>query len=140
MGLYFPWDADDLVGEKVLDLERVQRYAPDFVLEGGSIDVDGRGHRAHHRGVSAARQPQPADDPRADRVAPAGVPRRRASCIWLPRGVYLDETNGHVDNFARFVRPGHVMLTWTDDESDPQFAISNEALADPSGGAGRARS
>jgi agmatine deiminase len=34
-----------------------------------------------------------------------------------------------VDNFARFVLPGHVMLTWTDDESDPQFAISNEALA-----------
>jgi agmatine deiminase len=49
--------------------------------------------------------------------------------IWLPRGVYLDETNGHVDNFARFVHPGHVMLTWTDDESDPQFEISNEALA-----------
>ena len=42
-GLYFPWDADDVVGGKVLDLERVQRYAPDFVMEGGSIDVDGEG-------------------------------------------------------------------------------------------------
>jgi agmatine deiminase len=48
--------------------------------------------------------------------------------MWLPRGVYLDETNGHVDNFARFVSPGHVMLTWTDDENDPQYEISAEAL------------
>ena len=42
-GLYFPWDQDDLVGEKVIELERDDRYAPDFVLEGGSIDVDGEG-------------------------------------------------------------------------------------------------
>ena len=46
--------------------------------------------------------------------------------IWLPRGVYLDETNGHVDNFARFVSPGHVMLTWTDDESRP--AVRDQSM------------
>jgi len=128
MGLYFPWDADDLVGQKVLDLERVRRYAPDFVLEGGSIDVDGEGTvlTTEECLLHGNRNPQ--------------LPREQiewhlreylgtSSVIWLPRGVYLDETNGHVDNFARFVRPGHVMLTWTDDEADPQFEISNEALA-----------
>ena len=41
--------------------------------------------------------------------------------IWLPKGVYADYyTNGHVDNFCCFVRPGVVLLAWTDDESDPQ--------------------
>jgi agmatine deiminase len=49
--------------------------------------------------------------------------------IWLPRGVFLDETDGHIDNFARFAAPGVVMLTWTDDESDPQYERSAEALA-----------
>lgn len=29
-------------------------------------------------------------------------------------------TNGHVDNFCCFVRPGAVLLAWTDDQSDPQ--------------------
>ncbi len=41
--------------------------------------------------------------------------------IWLPKGVYSDwYTNGHVDNFCCFVRPGVVLLAWTDDASDPQ--------------------
>ena len=48
--------------------------------------------------------------------------------IWLPRGVHLDETDGHVDNFARFLAPGVVALTWTDDTDDPQYERSAEAL------------
>ena len=37
------------------------------------------------------------------------------------QGVYQDwATNGHVDNFCCFVRPGAVLLAWTDDQSDPQ--------------------
>ncbi len=41
--------------------------------------------------------------------------------IWLPRGLEADDdTNGHVDNFACFARPGVVLLAWTDDKSDPQ--------------------
>lgn len=48
--------------------------------------------------------------------------------IWLPRGLYADEdTNGHIDNFACFVRPGVVLLAWTDDALDPQYEISREA-------------
>ena len=46
--------------------------------------------------------------------------------IWLKQGIYLDETNGHVDNIFNFVRPGECVLAWTDDESDPQYAISKE--------------
>ena len=48
--------------------------------------------------------------------------------IWLPRGVYEDETDGHVDNLCCFVRPGLVALTWTDDRGDPQYERSAEAL------------
>ena len=39
--------------------------------------------------------------------------------IWLPRGIYQDETNEHVDNVCAFVRPGEVVLAWTDDRNDP---------------------
>ncbi len=44
--------------------------------------------------------------------------------VWIPRGVYHDETTGHVDNLACFLRPGVVALTWTDDRSDPQYERS----------------
>ncbi len=52
----------------------------------------------------------------------------KASSGWA-RASYNDETDGHVDNLCCFVRPGEVALTWTDDPSDPQYAISRDALA-----------
>lgn len=51
-------------------------------------------------------------------------------CCAVCRGLYKDDdTNGHIDNFACFVRPGVVLLAWCDDPSDPQHDISQEALA-----------
>ena len=126
-GLYFPWDQDDLVGEKVIELERAARYAPDFILEGGSIDVDGEGSVIvteqcllnHDRNPNLSREQ--IEENLRDYLGCEKV-------IWLENGVYLDETKGHTDNFCRFVAPGHVVLTWTDDADDPQFAISSAAL------------
>ena len=44
--------------------------------------------------------------------------------LWLPKGLYKDtDTNGHVDNFACFARPGVVLLAWTDDAEDPQVPV-----------------
>src|SRR6202011_2393151 len=42
-GLYFPWDRDDRVARKVLEIEGDDRYRAPIVLEGGSIHVDGEG-------------------------------------------------------------------------------------------------
>ncbi len=48
--------------------------------------------------------------------------------LWLPKGLYADEdTNGHVDNIACFARPGEVLLSWTDDQTDPQVQQMNDA-------------
>jgi agmatine deiminase len=127
-GLYFPWDADDLVGPKVCDLERVLVYRPDFVLEGGSIDVDGEGTvlTTEECLLNENRNPHLTREQIEERLhAHLGT----SKVVWLPRGVFLDETDGHIDNFARFVEPGVVMLTWTDDEDDPQHERSAEALA-----------
>jgi len=126
-GLYFPWHSDNLVGPKVLDLERCERYLPDYVLEGGSIDVDGEGTLLTTQECLL----NPNRNPDLSREDIEEILRQHlgvSTIIWLPRGVYLDETDGHVDNFCRFVAPGHVMLTWTEDRSDPQWEISNEAL------------
>jgi agmatine deiminase len=126
-GLYFPWDADDKVGPKVCDLERVQRYLPELILEGGSIDVDGQGTVLTTEECLL----NPNRNPDLGREEIEEVLRSHlgaSTIIWLPRGVHLDETDGHIDNFARFAAPGVVMLTWTDDQDDPQWEISNEAL------------
>jgi agmatine deiminase len=127
-GLYFPWDADDLVGPKICDLERVPVYRPDLVLEGGSIEVDGEGTvlTTEECLLNPNRNPhltrEQIEQQLHDHLGTSTV-------VWLPRGVHLDETDGHIDNMARFVAPGVVLLTWTDDESDPQHERSVEALA-----------
>jgi agmatine deiminase len=126
-GLYFPWDQDDLVGEKVTEFERDDRYAPEFILEGGSIDVDGQGTLL----VTEECLLNPNRNPSKSKAEIEQVLRdylNVATIIWLAKGVYLDETDGHVDNFCRFVAPGEVVLTWTDDHSDPQYDISARAF------------
>jgi agmatine deiminase len=126
-GLYFPWDADDAVAQKVLEIEGVDRYRAPLVLEGGSVDVDGEGTVlvTEECLLSEGRNPGLTKDEITAHLRDyLGV----EVVIWLPFGVYVDETNGHVDNFCRFTRPGQVMLTWTDDESDPQHERSAAAL------------
>ncbi len=126
-GLYFPWDSDDLVAGKMCEIERVDRYEVDMVLEGGSVDVDGEGTllTTEECLLSGGRNPELTREQIEQRLSDyLGV----STVVWLPFGVHLDETNGHVDNFCRFVAPGHVMLTWTDDEADPQHARSAAAL------------
>src|ERR1700692_3990434 len=44
-GLYFPWDRDDEVAQKVLELEGAGRYRTSFVLEGGATPGGGPGPR-----------------------------------------------------------------------------------------------
>ncbi len=48
--------------------------------------------------------------------------------LWLPRGIYMDETNEHVDNICCFLRPGVVALAWTEDTEDAQYAMSRACL------------
>ena len=124
-GLYFPWDLDDLVARKVADIERLDRYKAPFVLEGGSIHCDGEGTLLTTKECLLNENRNP-DKSQAEIEALLSEYLNLDKIIWLNRGVYNDETNGHVDNICTFIRPGVVALTWTDDKSDPQYGISQE--------------
>ncbi len=125
-GLYFPWDRDDEVAHKVLELEGADRYRAPFVLEGGAIHVDGQGTclTTEECLLNPNRNPDLTREDIEERLRRyLGV-----SCvIWLGKGVHLDETDGHIDELACFTSPGHVALTWTPDRDDPQYEISRDA-------------
>jgi agmatine deiminase len=126
-GLYFPWDRDDEIAQKVLEVEGAARYRAPFVLEGGAIHVDGQGTCLTTEECLL----NPNRNPHLTRAQVEENLRRYlgvTQIIWLNRGVYLDETDGHIDELACFTSPGHVALTWTDDRADPQYAISHDAL------------
>jgi agmatine deiminase len=125
-GLYSPWDQDQRVAAKVLEIETRDRYFADFVNEGGAIHVDGQGTLLVTEQCNLNRNRNPG-------MTRAGLEERlRAylgvtAIVWLGEGVIDDETGGHVDNLVCFARPGEVCLTWTDDTSDPQHAVSRDA-------------
>lgn len=126
-GLYAPWDRDEQVAQKVLEIEATERYRAPFVLEGGAIHVDGAGTclTTEECLLNPNRNPEMS---RADIEKQLRAYLGVRKVIWLGLGVYLDETGGHIDELCCFVRPGHVLLTWTDDRSDPQYEISSDAL------------
>ena len=127
-GLYASWENDnafagffaDSFGYELID-------AAPFVLEGGSVHSDGEGTVLVTEAclLSAGRNPQ---------LSRAEIEERlrhylgAQKVLWLPRGIYMDETNEHVDNVCAFLKPGEVVLAWTDDESDPQYALSKQCL------------
>lgn len=125
-GLYSPWDLDDDVARRVAELEGIDRYKAPFVLEGGSIHVDGEGTciTTEECLLSPGRNP---DLTQAEIEVYLKQYLNIEKVLWIPRGVHNDETTGHVDNLACFLRPGVIALTWTDDKTDPQYERSVEA-------------
>lgn len=127
-GLYFPWDRDEEVAQKVLEIEGSDRYRAPLVLEGGAIHVDGQGTCLTTEECLL----NPNRNAGMSRTDIELMLRRYlgvSTVIWLGAGVYFDETGGHIDELACFTSPGHVLLTWTEDRSDPQYEISADALA-----------
>jgi agmatine deiminase len=125
-GLYFPWDKDDAVAQKVLEIEGRDRYRAPFVLEGGAIHVDGQGTliTTEECLLNRNRNPGLTRDEIEDLLRRyLGV----EAVVWLGKGTYMDETDGHVDNLCAYVRPAEVVLNWTDDRDDPQYESSREA-------------
>lgn len=127
-GLYAPWQRDDQVASKILEIERCARYRTEgFVLEGGSIHVDGEGTLITTEECLLNRN----RNPHLSREQIEDMLRTHLAIdtvIWLPDGLYNDETDGHVDNFCCYVRPGEVLLAWTDDVNDPNYPRCQTAM------------
>jgi len=126
-GVYADWSLDDQVAAKVLEIESTPRYRAPLILEGGAIHVDGQGTLLTTEECLL----NPNRNPTLRRAQIEGLLERYLGVreiIWLGRGVFNDETDGHVDNLCCFVRPGEVVLTWCDDPDDPQYDISRAAF------------
>lgn len=102
----------------VLDLPR---FEPGIVLEGGSIDVNGRGTclTTEQCLLNPNRNPhlQRAD---LERYLHTSLGTRQV--IWLGEGIVGDDTDGHVDDIVRFVNPTTIVCAVEDDPQDANYA------------------
>lgn len=127
-GLYFPWDKDQLVARKIAEIEQVDRYSAPLVMEGGSIHVDGEGTVLTTEECLLS----PGRNPELSREEIEGYLRDYLGVdkvLWLARGIDPEETNGHVDDVACFVRPGVVLAAVTDDKDDWRYELLQDNLA-----------
>ena len=123
-GLYASWDKDDAVAKAFCEHVGADYYdAAPFVLEGGSIHSDGEGTVMVTETclLSEGRNPSLSKE---EIEAKLREYLGAEKVLWLPRGIYNDETNEHVDNVCAFTAPGEVVLAWTDDKDDPQYELS----------------
>ncbi|WP_268585960.1 agmatine deiminase [Priestia endophytica] len=126
-GLYFPWDLDLMVKKKVLEIENKDCYeCTEFILEGGSITVDGEGTliTTEQCLLNKNRNPHLSKSEIEDKLKEY---LNIEKVIWLKDGLIGDETDGHVDDLAFFVRPGEVAIGWTEDVNHPQYHVHQEA-------------
>ena len=126
-GLYFPWDKDEQIALKMAEMSGCRRYRPESViLEGGSIHVDGEGTvlTTEMCLLSEGRNPD------MDRGAIERMLCDYLGCekvLWLRDGIDPEETNGHIDDVACFIRPGEVACIWTDDPQNPFYQPARDA-------------
>jgi agmatine deiminase len=103
----------------------IRCFSPGVVMEGGSIDVNGRGT------VLTTEQCllNPNRNPDLDRSDIEAVLRDYLGCnrvIWLSEGIAGDDTDGHVDDIARFVNERTVVCVVEDDPDDENYAALRE--------------
>jgi agmatine deiminase len=125
---YPDWRKDDRVPERAaralgIPLRAVEHEGKPVVLEGGSIDVNGRGtllttEECNLDPVVQVRNPGLGRDG-FERVVREGLGATKV--IWLGAGIAGDDTHGHVDDLARFVSPTRVLLCRETDPADANY-------------------
>ena len=136
---YRAWQRDNLVPRRIarqLGLRRfpvsatVRRTTQPVVLEGGSIDVNGRGLLLTTEecllSKVQARNPH-LTQAEIEQVLCDHLGVRKV--LWLGQGIVGDDTHGHIDDVARFVAPGVVAAASEPDPADANHARLTDNLA-----------
>lgn len=119
-GKYPPWDLDDRVPERVAARLAVPLFSPGIVLEGGSIDVNGRGTLLTTESCLL----NPNRNPHLGRAEIESILRDYLGVghiLWLTEGIEGDDTDGHVDDLTRFVDETTVVTVVEEDPLDENY-------------------
>jgi len=119
-GKYPPWDRDDAFAAAAARHMGIPCVRCDEVLEGGAIDGDGEGSVLTTEACllhpnRGGRTRERAEALLADRLGARAV-------LWLGDGIAGDDTDGHVDDVARFIAPGEVVVAIEADPADENHA------------------
>ena len=124
---YPPFDLDDAVPQHVARLRGLPLFSPGIVMEGGALEVNGRGtvlttescllHPNRNPQLNKAQIEQHLKDYLG-----------ATNILWLGDGIVGDDTDGHVDDLTRFVSPNTVVTVIEEDPSDANHSLLQDNL------------
>lgn len=120
---YKDWRKDDLIPVRAAKQFRLPLIDGEIVLEGGSIDVNGRGTLITTEECLLDPKVQ-TRNPGRSRYELENVFRDTlgiTNTLWLGQGIAGDDTHGHVDDLCRFVDPGTVVLCREENPKDVNY-------------------
>ena len=126
-GKYPPFDLDDAVPQHVAQFRALPRFSPGIVLEGGSIEVNGAGTVLTTEACLLNKNRNPhLDKGQIEQYLRdyLGV----TNVLWLGDGIVGDDTDGHIDDLARFVNARTVVTVVEEDPSDANYPILQDNL------------
>jgi agmatine deiminase len=121
-GKYPPWDDDDAVPTRIAEELRLPVFYPGIVMEGGAVDFNGAGTVLTTTDCLLNKNRNP-------RLSRRGVERYlkdyygQKHVCWLSGGIAGDDTDGHVDDLARFISPTKIVTAVEDDPKDENYRV-----------------
>jgi agmatine deiminase len=116
---------DTRIPEHILGRHPMPCFRPGIVMEGGSFDVNGEGLLLTTEQCLLNKNRNPRLDKKAlEKILSDNLGVDRV--LWLKEGVAGDDTDGHIDDIARFVKPDTVVCAYEDDEKDENHKILRE--------------
>ncbi|MFA5057406.1 MAG: agmatine deiminase family protein [Opitutaceae bacterium] len=126
-GKYPPFDFDNRIPRRIGRALGLRRFAPGIVLEGGSIDTNGRGLLLTTESCLLNRNRNPDLSQREiERVLRDNLGVE--AVVWLGRGIAGDDTDGHVDDLSRFFRVDGIVSAVERNPRDPNYRPLQENL------------
>jgi agmatine deiminase len=125
---YPPFDLDEVAPTRVAEILDVPVFYPGIILEGGAIDVNGSGALLTTESclLNKNRNPSLSRDEIEQRLRDyLGV----RDILWLGDGIAGDDTDGHIDDLARFVSKKTVITVVEENRDDENYEPLQENLA-----------
>jgi agmatine deiminase len=135
---YQSYEQDDTVTKEIASLLNVPAFQQSLVLEGGSIEVNGAGSCLTTEQCLLNRNRNPhLTRAKIERILKESL--GVSQILWLGEGIAGDDTDGHIDDIARFTDPRTIVCAVEDDPKDENYAPLRQnyerllSLRDPRG-------
>jgi agmatine deiminase len=124
-GKYPPYDDDDAVPTRIAEEFKLPVFYPGIVMEGGAVDFNGAGTVLTTESCLLNKNRNPKLSKKRIEQYLKDYYGQRHVC-WLGEGIVGDDTDGHVDDLARFIDPTTIVVAVEEDPKDENYKILRE--------------